>query len=220
MMLRFLTSSVGRKYLMAATGMAWYLFVLTHMLANMLILFDANAYNKYSHALISNPLIYVAEGGLVLMLLTHTFTGISLFLRNAKSKPQKYAVVPSRVKGASLASKTMIFTGSITLFFVVTHLITFKYGPWYTTVIDGVEMRDLHRLVLEVFQSPGYVVGYIVALGLLALHLFHGISSSFQTFGVSHPRWNASLKAFGILYSVTVTLGFLSQPLYVFLIAR
>ena len=218
--MRYLTSSVGRKYLMAITGLVWSGFVLTHMLANLLIIFSAEAYNKYAHALTSNPLIYLAEAALVLTLLLHAADGMSLWWRNQRTKPSQYAVTPKRVKGASLASKSMIYTGSIMLVFLVLHLITFKFGTNYTVSYDGVEMRDLHRLVLEVFRIPAYVAWYFVCMVLVGVHLFHGFASSFQTLGINHPRYNPLIKGVGYFYGFGIAAGFIAQPLYVYFLAR
>lgn len=200
---------------MALTGMAWSLFVLSHMLGNLLIFVSAEAYNRYSHALITNPLLYIAEGGLVFTLAVHVYNGVKLTLHNRAAKPMQYAVTPKGPKGASLASRTMIYTGSITLAFLILHLITFKYGTHYSAVYDGVEMRDLHRLIIEVFQSPAYVAGYLVCLVLVGIHLYHGVASSFQTLGINHPRYTPYIKKFGYTYAIIVALGFISQPLYV-----
>jgi succinate dehydrogenase / fumarate reductase cytochrome b subunit len=106
------------------------------------------------------------------------------------------------------------------LAFIILHLITFKYGTEYNTVVNGVPMRDLHKLVLEVFQQPGYVAWYVVSLVLLMFHLSHGAHSIFQSFGILERKMQKSLKKFAWLYAVVVVGGFLSQPLYVFLIHK
>ena len=219
-LLRYLCSSVGRKYIMALSGLAWSGFVLAHMLGNLLILGGAEAYNKYGHALISNPLIYVAEAGLVAFLLLHAFNGIQLWLHNQKTKPQKYAVRATGVKGSSTASRTMAYTGSITLVFIILHLVTFKYGSQYTVNYGGGDIRDLHALVIEIFQSPAYVAWYVLCLVLIGVHLYHGFSSSFQTLGINHPRYNKVIKKVGYIYAAVVAAGFIVQPLYVFLLMR
>ena len=213
-------SSIGKKYLMGLTGLGWAGFVLSHMLGNLLIFVGPEAYNKYSHALITNPFLPVAEVGLVLLLIVHVWLAINLSIENTKARPQGYAVAPSGAKRASVASRTMAYTGSLVLAFIILHIITFKYGPEYTATYNGVEMRDLHRLVLEVFHSPGYVAWYVVALVLLGFHLSHGFSSSFQSLGINHPRLNPVLKKAGIIYSLIVVAGFIAQPLYVFLVTR
>ncbi len=212
----FACSSIGKKIIMGACGAIWAGFVFAHMAGNMLILVSAELYNKYGHAIVSNkPLLYVAEVVLVSALLVHAIIGIMLTLENRKAKPVKYAVAASGEKRTTLASRTMAFHGSVILFFVIYHLITFKYGPEYTVTYDGVVMRDLHRLVMEVFQQPIYVVGYIICLLLLGWHLSHGVSSVFQTLGLNHPKYHNKIKWIACIYALVVAAGFISQPLYV-----
>lgn len=220
-MFDFLKSTVGRKYIMGLTGLVWLGFVLTHMIGNMLILVGADLYNAYGHAIVSNkPLLYVAESVLVFSLVVHVFIAITLTIQNRKSRQSRYAITPNGPKGASLASKTMAIQGSIVLAFIILHLITFKYGTEYTTNVNGVEMRDIHKLVLEVFQQPGYVAWYFVSLILLMFHLSHGAHSIFQSFGILERKMQKSLKKIAWLYAAIVVGGFLSQPLYVFLIHK
>lgn len=216
--MRYLTSSIGRKQLMALTGLAWSLFVLSHMAGNLLILVGPEAYNRYGHAIVSNPLIYLAEAGLVLFLLAHTVNGIRLTIENRCARPEKYAMPTNGTKAARFQSKFMIFHGSLILVFVIWHLITFKYGPHYSVNYGGVEMRDLHKLVIEVFQNPVYVAGYLVCLLGVALHLSHGFYSSFASLGFYHPRYSPMLNKAGYFYAAVVGAGFIVQPLYVFLI--
>ena len=110
----------------------------------------------------------------------------------------------------------MAVHGSIVLFFIIYHLITFKWGPVYTIEYAGESMRDLHRLVIEVFSSPAYVAGYVVCLVLLGIHLSHGVSSIFQSLGLNHPKYTPTIKKVGWLYALVVAGGFISQPIYVF----
>lgn len=205
---------------MGVTGLIWSLFVLTHMAANLLIIFDGDAYNKYSHALITNPFLYVAEAGLVITLLLHVVDGLWLTYENRRARPQKYAMPTNGEKKARFQSKFMAFHGTLLLVFIILHLITFKYGEIYVTTIDGVEMRDLHRLVIEVFQDPIYVAWYAVAMVAVGLHLSHGFYSAFTSLGVFHPRLMPALSKFGYLYAFIVAAGFLAQPIYVFAVHR
>lgn len=209
-------SSIQKKMIMGVCGAIWAGFVFAHMAGNMLILVSAELYNRYGHAIVSNkPLLYAAETLLVGALLVHAGVGILLAIENRRAKPQKYAVAAVGEKRASLASRTMAFQGSILLFFIIYHLITFKYGTEYLVSYNGVEMRDLHKLVVEVFQQPIYVVGYSVCLLLLGWHLSHGVSSIFQTLGLNHPKYHQKIKWAGCIYALVVAAGFISQPLYV-----
>ena len=213
-----LNSSIGKKYLMGLAGAGLTLFVAGHMAGNLLIFAGAEMFNKYGHAIVSNkPLLYGTEAFLILCLLTHVGLAISLTLQNKSAKPQKYAVTPVTAKKSSWASSFMAVQGSLILAFIIYHLITFKYGPVYYIEYDGVQMRDLFRLVTESFQDPMYVGFYVVSLCLLGLHLSHGVSSIFQSLGFNHPRYTPTIKKAGFIYAVVVAGGFLSQPLYVFL---
>lgn len=217
-MLDFLKSTVGRKYLMALTGLVWMGFVFTHMAGNMLILVGGDAYNSYGHAIVSNKiLLYGAESVILLALIVHVFCAITLTLQNRTSRNSRYAMNPNGQKGATLASRTMAVQGSAILAFIILHLITFKYGSYYETTVNGVVMRDLNKLVLEVFQSPGYVAWYVVCLLLLMFHISHGAGSVFQSFGFLERKMQSGIKKFAWGYAVIVIAGFLSQPLYVFL---
>ena len=217
-MLDFFKSTVGRKYLMGLTGLVWMGFILSHMAGNMLILVSADAYNKYGHAIVSNkPLLYGAESVLVLALVIHIYTAISLTIRNRSSKGSRYAMNSNGEKAASVGSRYMAVQGSAILAFIILHLITFKYGTYYEINLDGVLMRDLHRLVVEVFQSPGYVAWYVVALILLLFHVRHGVTSVFQSLGFLERKMQGGIQKLSWGYAIIVIAGFLSQPLYVFL---
>lgn len=216
----YFSSAIGRKKVMGVSGLVWSLFVLTHMAANMLILFSAEAYNKYSHLLISNPLLPIAELALVVFLAMHVIDGLWLTYENRKARPQKYAMPTNGTKKARFQSKFMAFHGTLLLVFIITHLITFKYGTHYTVVYDGVEMRDLHRLVIEVFQNPMYVFWYAVSMIAVGLHLSHGFYSAFASLGIFHSRFSPLLSKFGYLYAFVIAAGYLSQPIYVYFFAH
>ncbi len=214
----FLKSSIGKKYLMGIAGLGWTLYVFGHMAGNLLIFAGPEVFNKYAHAIVSNkPLLYGTEVFLSLCLLIHVILGFLLSFENRKAKPEKYAISSNPEKTSSFASKTMVYHGTIILFFIIYHIMTFKFGPDYKIEYDGVVMRDIYRLVVEVFYSPVYVFGYIICLILLGIHLSHGVSSIFQSFGFNHPRYTPMLKKVGWFYALVVAGGFISQPVYVFL---
>ena len=225
-MLQFFKSTTGRKYLMGATGLVWVGFVFSHMIGNMLILVSPELYNSYGHAILSNKIVlYAAEIGLVLALIVHVITAISLSIQNKSANGSaaalqlgsRYAVAPNGDKKPPVASQYMGVQGSVVLAFIILHLITFKYGSHYEVTVNGVVMRDLHRLVVEVFHSPNYIAWYSVCIVLLMFHLSHGVNSIFLSFGVLERKMQTNIKKIAWLYAIVVTLGFLSQPLYVFL---
>ncbi len=216
----YLLSTIGRKYMMALTAIVWSLFVFVHMAGNMFIFAGAQAYNEYSYKLTSNPFIYLIEIFLLLFVLVHAITGISLKLRNLKSKPKYYNVQPTKNKNSTITSRTMIYTGFIILAFLIWHLATFKFGPNYSVVYSGIQMRNIYQLILEKFHDPIYMVTYCFIMVFVGMHLKHGVSSIFQTLGYNHPRYNLFFKFFGHLYATVVTLGFISQPIYVYFFSQ
>jgi len=207
---------------MGLTGLVWAGFVLMHMLGNLLIIAGPNAYNSYGHALVSNPLLILAEALLVVTLLIHIIDGVQLTLKNKSARLTKYALPTNGAKAARFQSKWMIFHGSIILVFVILHLAHFKFGPaetqGYLATVNGVEMRDLHRLVIETFHQPLYLVWYTFAMVIVGLHLSHGFYSSFASLGIHHPKFSPLLSKFGYLYAAVVALGFIVPLVYVFFV--
>lgn len=217
-MLNFLTSTVGKKYLMGLSALIWTGFVFAHMAGNMLMFVSADAYNAYGHALVTGNLIYFVEAVLILALVLHVGLAINLTYNNRRARGTRYAGGnPSGEKGARWASRTMALHGTIILIFIVSHLITFKFGVYYETTVDGVVMRDLYRLMVEIFTQPVYLVWYFISLILLGFHLTHGVGSIFQSFGLLHPSYQPMIKTLSWVYAIVVVGGFLSQPIAVFL---
>lgn len=215
-LLALLQSDIGRKALMGLTGLLLIGFLIAHMSANLLVPFSKDAYNAYSHHLITNPLIYLAELALLAFFAGHLLTGILVTLKNWGARPVGYqrkdrAGGPSR---KSLASSTMIYTGLVMLVFVPLHLKTFKFGAWYDVQTPDGTMRDLHRLTIEVFQSPLQAAWYLGALALLGFHAWHGFGSGFESLGVAH---RAGLRRFGQALALIITVGFMVVPVYVLL---
>ncbi|MCB0356580.1 MAG: succinate dehydrogenase cytochrome b subunit [Bdellovibrionales bacterium] len=214
----YFCSTIGRKQMVGLTGLLLSLFVLSHMLGNLLIFKGPEAYNVYGHTLVSNPFIYVAEAGLVVLFFVHVLLGVWLTKLNKGARDQAYAQAAEGDKATSLIQKTMIYQGVIIFVFVVWHLITFKYGPYYeyTSIKNGEVIRDLYKLLFEVFKDPKYVIGYVACVVVLGLHLSHGFSSSLRTLGFNHPKYDKKVRLLGSLYAALVLIGFLAQPLYVY----
>ena len=216
----FLTS-VGKKMIMGITGLVWAGFVLTHMAGNLLILVSPEAYNAYGHAITSGMIIYPAEAILVLAFLIHVACAFSLVRANLSARGgQRYAQPSNGEKAVTVASKTMAIHGSVILAFIISHIATFKYGTYYETTVNGVVMRDLHRLVVEVFKQPGFLAWYVVSLILLGFHLSHGIGSTLQSLGIRNDRMASTIRKTSVAYGLIVAVGFLVQPLYVFIFAK
>jgi succinate dehydrogenase / fumarate reductase cytochrome b subunit len=215
--LRALGTTVGSKFLVAITGLSLVGFLIAHLAGNLLVLLGGDKFNDYSHALISNPLVIPAELGLIGLLLVHMVKAIRHVLRGQSARPQGYqkktwAGGPSR---KSWASTTMAISGVILLVFLVGHILTFKYGPYYAATEAGV--RDLYRLVVEIFKQPGYVVFYVIAMGVVGLHLRHGISSALQSLGLMvSGTWATRLMTLGLALAVLIAGGFALIPVAVY----
>lgn len=211
---RLLTSSIGRKMLMGASGLLLLAFLVVHVAGNLLFFAGAETFNGYSHHLVTHPLIYVAELGLVALFVAHLVSGLVVTRTNWAARPTGYAM-KRRAGGAShksVASTTMILSGVLVFVFVPLHLWTFKYGPNYAAAGDPA-VRDLHRLVVEVFRRPLEVVWYAAAMIIIGFHLWHGFGSGLESLGVSHQK---ALRHVGQALAVAITLGFLALPLAVF----
>lgn len=214
--LHYLGTTIGRKQVVALTGLGLAGFVMGHMAGNLLMFVSPQAYNEYGHGITTSPLYIPIEAGLLAAFLFHAFIAIRLKIRNAKARLNRYAVSASGEKAVDTVSSTMAIQGLIIAVFVILHLKTFKYGPVYMVDYGKGEIRDLFRIIVEVFQQPGYVVWYIAALVVLGLHLSHGIRSVFSTWGVYHPRYLMPLRALSWAYALIVAGGFIAQPIYVF----
>lgn len=215
---RFFSSSVGTKILIALTGLGFFGFLITHLAANLLIIADRDAFNAYSHKLTSNPLIYIAEFGLAAIFLLHAGKAIVNFLGNNSARPSSYEkkTPAGHTSRKSLASTTMIVSGSIILIFTVVHIATMKFGAYYEDAVH--QYRDLHRTAVEVFQNPLWVAFYVVVMGLLGMHLRHGLSSAAQSLGLSNPRYSRAAQITGTVLAVLMAGGFALIPLWVFFI--
>jgi succinate dehydrogenase / fumarate reductase cytochrome b subunit len=215
--LKALSTSVGSKFLVALTGLSLVGFLIVHLAGNLLVLLGPDHFNEYAHALISNPLVIPAELGLIGLLLLHIFKALRHVMLGRTARPQSYtkktwAGGPSR---KSWASTTMAISGIILLIFIISHIATFKYGPVY--MVPETSMRDLYTLVAEVFQSPGMVIFYVVAMGVIGMHLRHGVSSAFQSLGLMTPGWTPTLLSVGLGLAVILAAGFALIPVWVYL---
>jgi len=212
---RLLTSSIGRKLLMAATGLLLIGFLVVHLTGNLLIFVGPTAFNEYGEALVSNHFIYVAEFGLLALFVLHFVMGIAVTRENRAARPAPYVVKrrAGHTSNKSLASTTMIVSGLIVLVFVPLHLWTFKFGAWYEDPATP-GMRDLHRLVVEVFRDPLHVAWYVVAMTVIGFHLWHGFASGVETLGVGSRR---PVRRFSRLLAVALAGGFAIIPIVLFL---
>ncbi len=208
-------NSVVKKQIMGITGLLLCGFVLAHLLGNMTLFIGSDAFNKYGHTLTSNPLIYLAEAGLLAIFLAHIVMAIKLIIENRAARPVPYAYSRKQSgRGATFASSTMPISGILTLVFLVVHIMGLKFGPVYPTVVNGVEMRDLYKTTIEYFQDPLHVLFYVIAVVSLGVHVSHGFWSAFQSLGLNHPKYMPKLKCAAWAFGILVGGGFSALAIF------
>ena len=212
-------STVGKKLLTGITGIALAVFILEHMLGNLQFLVSDDAYNAYAHFLLDlGPVLWVVEIFFLLLLLLHIILGINIWIGKRRARGSNYlklrsAGAPSR---QTISSRSMVLTGVILGVFLVIHLMSFKYGSFYETTVDGVVMRDFAVLMREKFSHAGYAFGYPAVVLLLAIHLRHGIWSAFQSLGAMRPSLAPLVYTVGGLFGLGIAIGYLIVPLLLY----
>jgi succinate dehydrogenase / fumarate reductase cytochrome b subunit len=212
----FLTSSVGRKVLMAGSGFFMLFFVTVHLLGNSTIFIGPAALNAYAEKLHSlGPLVWIFRAFMFLMLVFHVWLGITLTLENSAANPAKYAV--SKKLKATFSSETMIWTGVLLLAFIVYHLLQFtlRITPDILAESRASVPGDVFRMVVHSFGSTPISVIYVAAMVTLFLHLSHGIQSIFQTVGCSNDRSLPKITALGKLISFVFLVGYSAIPVLI-----
>jgi succinate dehydrogenase / fumarate reductase, cytochrome b subunit len=207
-LLRFFSSSIGKKILMAATGLLLLLFLIAHAIGNAAIFFGSKAFQTYADSLHSLPVVVFVFGlGLLVVFVIHISIGVQLFLQNRKTGASRYAVTTRVVKN-TFASSTMPYTGLLILLFVVIHVFGFGVNPAGTAV---------SILVKDLLGNFFYGLFYLFSFGVLAVHLSHGFWSMLQTFGFNHPRYNDGIAkltyivpGFFLVFFGTIVLYFMT----------
>jgi len=206
-LIRTIGASIGKKLLMALTGLGFCGFLLVHLSGNLTIFRGASAFNTYAERLHSlGPLLTLAELGLLLSALVHIGTGLLLFIENRRARPVRYAVKKS-AGGQTFGAATMPYTGLLVLAFVILHLLNFTFVDKSGTTIFDIMSRK--------FSSPLYVFLYITAVAIVAIHIRHGFWSAFQTIGANHPNYMVLIQSAGWVVSLGVGIGFGTLPLYI-----
>jgi len=221
-MSNFLTTSIGRKFLMSITGLFLVMFIGVHLTINLLLIVDDSGelFNLGANFMATNPLIKIMEPLLGLGFMIHIIWSFFLEYQNWRARPIKF---DQRKPGdsSSWASRNMLVLGTLVLVFLVMHIIDFfwvmRFNPHTmgTVNIGGVEMEDAYTLVANLFkESIMYCVFYVLGGALLGFHLSHGFWSGFQTLGLSNKNWLKRLKFVGMLYAIIIAAGFSAIPLY------
>jgi succinate dehydrogenase / fumarate reductase cytochrome b subunit len=203
-------TSVGKKLMMAVTGLFFCVFLTLHLAGNLTIYMGKDAFNSYAEHLHSlGPLLTLAEWGLLIFAIIHISSGLLLFYQNFKARPTRYAV-NKRAGGRTLGSATMPYTGVILLLFVIIHLFNFHFvDKTHTTIF---------QIVSNAFAQPSYVLIYTFAMITAAVHVSHGFWSAFQTLGANHPKYTPLLRGLSLVFCLIVGIGFGFIPVYVSLL--
>ncbi|MFZ5980387.1 MAG: succinate dehydrogenase cytochrome b subunit [Candidatus Zixiibacteriota bacterium] len=207
--------SVGKKLLMAVSGAIAFAYLLGHMLGNLQVFVGREQLNDYAEFLHSlGWFLWIIRIFLLAFFAIHIWKGIQLKLENWASRPQRY--VRNNTVQASLASRTMIWTGLTVLFFVVYHILHYTVritNPSYQTMVDEAGRPDVYSMVVHGFQNPAITVVYIIAVGLVCYHLTHGFASMFQSAGLNNPRFQPTLDRLAWFFAIVLFLGFISGPI-------
>jgi succinate dehydrogenase / fumarate reductase, cytochrome b subunit len=210
-------SSIGKKALMALTGLIWIGYVVLHMYGNLKVFQGGEHFNEYAEGLryLGAPifgylhLLTIARIVLVAAILVHIWAAWSLFVMAREARPASYA--SRRVVQANYASVTMRYGGVVILLFVIFHLahLTWGISPVHPDYVRG----DAYHNLLIGFRSLPVVIIYLVAVAALALHLYHGTWSMFQTLGLNDSTWDTAYRVLAVLLAIVVPVGFAVVPL-------
>ena len=206
-----LFSSVGKKILMALTGLFLILFLVEHLVGNFLLFAGdgGESFNAYSEYMQHNVLIRTVEILLFLAIILHVLDALRLTKENRKARPSRY-IVNQPAENSTWFSRNMGMSGSIVFVFLVLHLRTFFVGVRLLGDFEG----DMYAGVVNAFSHAWYAGFYVAAMVLLCFHLMHGFSSAFQTLGLNHKKYTPFIIGLGVGFSVLVSAGFASMPVY------
>ncbi|MGB5704155.1 MAG: succinate dehydrogenase cytochrome b subunit [Polyangiales bacterium] len=199
-------TTVGKKVIMAVSGLILVGFTIGHLLGNLQLYLGPEAINGYAAKLHSMPpLIWSARLVLLFAVGVHIVSAFTLWTRNRQARGSRYK--QRKDLATDYAARTMYWSGPILLLFIVYHLLHFTILPAHP--------GDVYRNVVEGFQVPLIAGVYIVGNLALGFHIFHGIYSAFQSLGANHPRYNSYRRDLAIAICTVITLGNLSFPIAV-----
>jgi succinate dehydrogenase / fumarate reductase cytochrome b subunit len=217
---RIFQSSLGKKYVMAISGLLLLLFVIAHMIGNLQIFLGKEVINSYAHFLQSNPeILWPARIGLLVLAILHVTTALQLAAANRRARPVGYD--DGKVYGASFASQAILFSGLIVLAFIIYHLLHFTIGViqdealTYRYSLKGEPVHDVYRMMIQGFSNPWISMIYLICMGLLCLHLSHGVSAMFQSLGWRKKAYARVIDRSAKVAALVIFLGNSSIPIAV-----
>jgi succinate dehydrogenase / fumarate reductase, cytochrome b subunit len=207
-------TSVGKKSVIAVTGIVFLLYVIAHMIGNLKVFTGRESFNHYSEwirtigepAVPAQTTLTIIRVVLVVAVVAHFWAAVSLWRQAKRARPQAY--VTKKSVAQSYASRTMRWGGVIVLLFIIWHILDLTVGAVNP---DGADSTPYDRLVAS-FQNPFITAFYVLALVLLGMHLRHGIWSATQTLGQSNRRRERTVNAFALVFSTALIAGFLIVP--------
>lgn len=215
----FFSSTIGKKIIMAGTGLFLILFLIVHLSGNFLLFADDGglSFNAYSKFMTSNPLVKIISISLYAFILLHAIQGILIVRKNKMARgPVGYK--RKHASTTSWASRNMGLLGILIFAFLLLHMGDFWFKVHFGSIpLDAAGNKDLYAKVIFSFQSIWIVLAYLVGLLALAYHLFHGFDSAFKTLGFNHPKWTPIIKTIGTIFSIIVPLGFAIFPVVIYL---
>ena len=216
----FCHSSVGRKMIVAGTGVILILFVIGHLLGNLQIFLGPEWINAYSqHLRDLGPLLWLIRVFLLITVILHIYFTILLAIENRRARPEPY--IDRQYVRASWASRHMVVSGLVVLAFIIFHLLHFtarKFNPQFSLLkLDSLNRSDVYSMMVYGFQNVYVSSFYIVGLFLLTLHLTHGSSSFFQSLGLNNQRLTPRLAIGGRVFAWLLFIGYTSIPVAVLL---
>ncbi len=216
------SSSLGRKVLMALTGLFLIMFLTVHLAGNLQLLKDdgGKSFNTYAEFMGTNPLIQFISKGNFALILIHIIWAILLSRKNRQARGEvSYAITP---KKSAWTSRNMGILGTIILIFLVMHIRHFyaeaHFGSIPTQTYDGKEVKDLYGEVVRWFKVDWYVALYVFCMGALGFHLWHGFASAFQTLGLNHMKYNPVINFVGKAFAIIVPALFAWIPIRMFFV--
>jgi succinate dehydrogenase / fumarate reductase cytochrome b subunit len=213
----FPKTSIGRKQLVAGTGVLLLVFVIGHLVGNFYIYAGPETYNGYAKVLSSlRPALYFVEAGLLLIAVIHISTAVLIVRENLRARNIRYAVSKSMGQ-QTLASRLMPFSGAIILAYVFLHIADFTFADFASRSTVNGEDLALYGVVYNSFTVHYHAAGYIIAMVGLGFHLTHAIQGALQTFGLEHPGYTPFIRKICILIGIVIALMFISIPVTIWL---
>ena len=218
-LVRAYSSSIGKKYVMAITGIALFVFVIAHMAGNLQIYLGRDVINGYAAFLKSKPgLLWTARVSLLAIVIMHITAALQLVSANSDARPAKYAM--GRPVAASYASRTVFVSGLVIFGFIIYHLMHFTLGvtnPEFMNLKDPADPQhhDVYAMMIRGFSNPLVSAFYIISMALLCLHLSHGVSSSVQSLGVRTRDNVRAVNRTAAIAAWIIFLGNISIPISV-----